>query len=74
MSRRAILLFLDGVGLGPDDPAINPLAVNAYPVLRHLLDGRRPVAATGRLATSHADLIPTDAQLGVPGRPQSATG
>jgi hypothetical protein len=32
------------------------------------------VAATGRLATAEADLIPTDAQLGVPGRPQSATG
>ncbi len=30
--------------------------------------------ATGRLSTLDAELIPTDAQLGVPGRPQSATG
>ena len=25
--RRALFLFLDGVGLGPDDPEVNPLAV-----------------------------------------------
>ena len=53
---------------------MNPLAVDAYPTLRYLLDGRLPVAATGRLSTAHAELIPTDAQLGIRGRPQSATG
>ncbi|MFO7635404.1 MAG: alkaline phosphatase family protein [Caldilinea sp.] len=72
--KRVILLFLDGVGLGEDDPAINPLAVDAYPGLRSLLDGHRPVATTGRLSTASAELIPTDAVLGIPGRPQSATG
>jgi hypothetical protein len=72
--RRVILLFLDGVGLGDDDPAVNPLAVDAYPTLATLLEGRRPVATTGRLSTAAAELIPTDATLGVAGRPQSATG
>ena len=72
--RRVLALFLDGVGLGEDDPAINPLAVDAYPTLAALLEGRRPVAATGRLSTADAELIPTDANLGVAGRPQSATG
>lgn len=72
--KRVIFLFLDGVGLGADDPAVNPLAAGDYPTLHHLLDGQRPVAATGRLSTMHAELIPTDAQLGIPGRPQSATG
>lgn len=72
--KRVIFLFLDGVGLGADDPAVNPLAAGAYSTLHHLLDGQRPVAATGRLSTMHAELIPTDAQLGIPGRPQSATG
>lgn len=72
--RRVILLFLDGVGLGDDDPTVNPLAVDAYPTLAALLEGRRPVAATGRLSTADAELIPTDANLGVAGRPQSATG
>lgn len=72
--RRVLFLFLDGVGLGDDDPAVNPLAADAYPTLAVLLEGRRPVAATGRLSTANAELIPTDACLGVAGRPQSATG
>ncbi|MEZ4614118.1 MAG: hypothetical protein R2867_01195 [Caldilineaceae bacterium] len=72
--RRVIFLFLDGVGLGPDDPTVNPLAVDGYPTLAHLLDGHKPVQATGFLSTDQATLVPTDANLGVPGRPQSATG
>ena len=72
--KRVIFLFLDGVGLGADDPAVNPLAANCYPTLSYLLDGKLPTRSTGRLSTAHAELIPTDAQMGVPGRPQSATG
>lgn len=72
--RRVIFLFLDGVGLGEDDPAINPLARDDYPLLRRLLGEQRAVRATGRLSTEAAELVPTDALLGVEGRPQSATG
>jgi len=72
--RRVIFLFLDGVGLGPDDPTTNPLAVAAYPTLAHLLDGQKPVAANAPLTTEKASLVPTDANLGIAGRPQSATG
>lgn len=72
--KRVIFLFLDGVGMGEDDPAINPLAAATYRTLHTLLDGAKPVRATGRLSTAHAELIPADANLGVPGRPQSATG
>lgn len=72
--RRVIFLFLDGVGIGPDDPAINPLAQRCYPTLGALLDGVRPVQGADRRTFPLADLVPTDAGLGVPGRPQSATG
>lgn len=72
--KRVIFLFLDGVGLGGDDPATNPLAVDCYPTLSRLLDGHFPTLATGRLSTADAELVPTDAQMGIPGRPQSATG
>lgn len=72
--RRVIFLFLDGVGLGADDPAVNPLAAGAYPQLERLLDGARLVGATGRHSSAQAELVPADAQLGVRGRPQSATG
>ncbi len=73
--RRVIFLFLDGVGLGSDDPAVNPLAAaELYPTLLALMDGHPLTAASGRMTTPHAELIPTDAHLGIPGRPQSATG
>jgi hypothetical protein len=72
--KRLIFLFLDGVGVGADDPTVNPLAAAQMPVLRDLLDGHPPTASTGRFATAQAHLIPTDAHMGVPGRPQSATG
>ncbi len=72
--KRVIFLFLDGVGLGSDDPAVNPLAAAHYPTLSALMDGHPLTAASGRLTTPHAELIPTDAHLGIPGRPQSATG
>lgn len=72
--RRVLFLFLDGVGLGSDDPAVNPLAAAHLPTLCGLIDGQPLTAATGRYSNGRAHLIPTDASLGVPGRPQSATG
>ncbi len=72
--KRVIFLFLDGVGVGSDEPAVNPLVAADLPTVRHLLDGHPPTLSTGRFATAHAHFIPTDAHMGIPGRPQSATG
>ena len=72
--RRVIFLFLDGVGLGENDPAINPLVAGKYPTLEALVGGAPLVKSTGRLSTRDAELVPTDARLGIGGRPQSATG
>lgn len=72
--RRVLFLFLDGVGLGSDDPAVNPLAAADLPTLRGLIDGQPLTASTGRYAGAQGHLIPTDACLGMAGRPQSATG
>jgi 2,3-bisphosphoglycerate-independent phosphoglycerate mutase len=74
MIQRLLILFLDGVGLGDDDPEINPFMQADLPTLRSLLGGRRPVRANGGLSTRHATLLPLDAQLGIPGLPQSGTG
>ena len=73
-ARRIIFLFLDGVGLGSDDPAVNPLARAHLPTLSKLLAGAPLTASSGRVAMSDATLTPLDATLGMPGRPQSATG
>lgn len=69
-----LLLFLDGIGLGDDDPALNPFAAADMPTLTALTNGKRWLRDTGRQDNPRALFIPTDPRLGVPGRPQSATG
>jgi 2,3-bisphosphoglycerate-independent phosphoglycerate mutase len=71
---RVLLIFLDGIGLGDDDPATNPFAVADTPTLRALAGGRRWLRDTPRTETDRAVFIPTDPRLGIAGRPQSATG
>lgn len=71
---KILFFFLDGVGLGPDDPATNPLARAPMPHLIGLLGGRRLIAAAAPLEAERATLLALDANLGVEGAPQSATG
>ena len=71
---RIVVVFLDGVGLGEHDSAVNPLVAARLPVIAGLMDGAPLVAGTGRIDTGKASMVPTDASLGVRGRPQSATG
>lgn len=70
---RILALFLDGIGLGEDDPQKNPFAAADMPTVLELTGGRW-LAKTGRQHTARAVFIPTDARLGVPGLPQSGTG
>lgn len=74
MAARILFLFLDGVGLGAADPETNPFVTAEIPTLMRLLDGRRPLEDTPRTDNGRALFIPTDAAMGVPGVPQSATG
>lgn len=69
-----LVVFLDGVGLGDDDAAINPLAAGDLPVLRRLLEGRSPVAGAAPWSGASATLAGLDACLGMEGLPQSGTG
>jgi 2,3-bisphosphoglycerate-independent phosphoglycerate mutase len=70
--RRILMIFVDGVGLGEADSAINPLVRARTPAFRALLG--RPLAGREAIRTSAAVMVPLDARLGVPGLPQSATG
>jgi len=71
---RLLFLFLDGVGLGIDDPKINPFARADIPILHKLLGGKRLVANAAPYFGSRASLVSLDACMGVDGMPQSATG
>ena len=74
VNRYVLIFFMDGVGLGADDPAVNPFATADLPHLTALLGEKWYVAGNGRITTSRASLVPTDANMSMPGRPQSATG
>jgi 2,3-bisphosphoglycerate-independent phosphoglycerate mutase len=65
---------MDGVGLGGPDPAVNPFVTARLPHLSGLLGEGWYLNSRGPITTDRASLVPTDACLGVPGRPQSATG
>lgn len=70
---RILFLFIDGVGLGSDDPEINPLAAASMPNLRSLLGGP-PLAGTPSRDGRELTYRQLDAGLGRAGLPQSATG
>lgn len=69
-----LMLFLDGIGLGADDPTVNPFSVANMPTLLTLTNGKRWFRGIGRQESERAVFVPTDPRLGMPGRPQSATG
>lgn len=71
---RILVLFLDGIGLGSEDPKLNPIAAAPMPTIRKLLNGKSLVATSSPQENKIASLLALDAQLGVPGLPQSASG
>ena len=71
---KILFIFMDGIGLGTDDPAINPLAKAEMPFLQSLLGGHKLIAPAAPLEGDMASLLALDANLGVDGLPQSATG
>ncbi len=79
---KMLFLFMDGVGLGENDPEVNPFARVDMPNLNELLSGNKLVldtlfAATvggNKLESERATLLALDAGLGIDGLPQSATG
>ena len=62
------LIFIDGVGIGKDEPAENPFSVYRSRFFKLYTDSGE------NLADFDGIIIPTDASLGVSGLPQSATG
>lgn len=62
-----LFVFVDGVGAGSSDPEVNPLARGDW-LLSRFADG------SGASLPAGGQAVLADATLGVPGRPQSATG
>ncbi|MGB8645088.1 MAG: hypothetical protein WCF84_07610, partial [Anaerolineae bacterium] len=73
IAMHILLLFVDGVGLGVQDPERNPFLVASMPAWASLF-GSIPTKENGHYSNERALLVPTDTTLGVPGTPQSGTG
>jgi 2,3-bisphosphoglycerate-independent phosphoglycerate mutase len=71
---RVLFIFLDGIGLGRNDPETNPFARAKMPNLNKLLDGRSLLKEAAPFHGDHASLLTVDPAVGVSGLPQSATG
>ena len=71
---KVLFFFIDGIGLGKDDPDINPFSRVEMPTLENLLEGRKLTAGFSPFHSLRASLLALDACLGVRGVPQSATG
>lgn len=71
--KRILFLFVDGVGLGRDDSAVNPFSVAELPTLRRFTHGMSWFDTTPTVLTDESAFVPTDPRLGVPGRPQSGS-
>ncbi len=69
-----LVLFLDGIGLGEANPEINPFVQAHLPNLNALIGDQALVRGITPFHGSRASLLSLDANLGVPGAPQSASG
>jgi hypothetical protein len=74
MKPGVLVLFLDGIGLADDDPISNPFVSAHMPTLERLLEGRRMLRPSAPFEGMYATLLALDANLGLDGLPQSATG
>jgi 2,3-bisphosphoglycerate-independent phosphoglycerate mutase len=71
---KLLFLFLDGIGLGENNPEKNPFAHARMPFLQSLLGGQTLIHETAPFEGERATLLAVDPNLGVEGLPQSATG
>jgi hypothetical protein len=72
--RRLLIVFLDGVGIGPADEEVNPFFRASLPTLTAALGGRLPSIGDPHVSGATGRAFPIDACLGVDGVPQSGTG
>lgn len=71
---KILFLFLDGIGLGEDNPNTNPFLRANMPYLESLLGGKKMTKSTAPFESDVLSLKAIDPNLGVKGLPQSATG
>lgn len=70
-----IMIFIDGLGIGLDNPEINPLSIADLPFIHETIGGTLTKTTVANGIVKPGMVVKAiDARLGVPGLPQSATG
>ncbi len=73
--RKTIaFIFLDGLGIGPDDASVNPVIAAKLPALSSMFGDVIPSVSNQQLVNSNYAFVPLDANLHIEGLPQSGTG
>ncbi|QOJ29685.1 MAG: metalloenzyme [Ignavibacteriales bacterium] len=70
---RILVLFIDGVGIGENDPAKNPFFSGRFNFFNEFF-GETPHLQKQYLSGENIELFPLDARMGIEGIPQSGTG
>ncbi len=73
-NKRILFIFIDGIGIGEENPKTNPFSRANLTCLSSLLGGKTLSDPNVPSSGARFSLIPLDACLGVEGMPQSATG
>ncbi len=71
---KILFLFLDGIGLGEDNPETNPFLRANMPYLESLLGSKKLTKSAAPFEGEFISLKAVDPNLGIKGLPQSATG
>lgn len=71
---KLLFLFLDGIGLGEDNPETNPFVRANMPFLESMLGNKKLIKNSVPIENEQVTLLAVDPNLGVQGLPQSATG
>lgn len=71
--RSTLLFFIDGVGIGENNPSKNPFIKYGFKTFQEIF-GAIPTLENPALSSGSIRLFPVNATLGVGGFPQSGTG
>lgn len=71
--RKVLLIFLDGVGMGEENPDKNPFFSYNFKFISEYFS-TVPFLKNQKLTASNKDIFPVDANLDMEGLPQSGTG
>jgi len=73
MKKRVMMIFVDGLGIGKNNPEINPLVRFKFNFFNEFF-GQFPTLKNSRIQNEYFTIKPINATMGVEGLPQSGTG